>query len=527
MYTYIIIDDEALIRRGTIKKLSQLNNRIACIGQAEDGKSGINLLKETNPDIIITDMNMPILDGIDFLQFIIDNYPHKPVIVISGYKDFEYAKKSIDANVVSYILKPFSKEEIISAVETTLTILDRNNLEISNLIKYEKEKEYIKFGYDIEMLKNLILGYKIDYSTLSSERLSLISKNNSYILFTIYSTLPLTSNSLNDFSSENGYGELGLYIPHLYCNNIGFFILFFPNNTPIQIHNNCQNIAKGIINQLSQNDLYINVGISSTKNSLDNLNLAFRESISSLNTQKVNTKNNYYIYNSNYNLPRKNIIWQKEDELLFRIECGEVNEVANLISELFNYFFNIPDCTLYDIKLYCKDLITKVKIIINRYYIGINQSNNSTSIDTLFDTIFDVKKLEKDFGLLLQNIALTIPNDNVYKDKDLVEKIKIYINNNYNKDISLEYISSLFYVNSSYCSRLFKNQAGIKFIDYVNSIRIEHAKNLLVTTDKKMHLISKSVGYDNVKYFFRVFKKFLGMTPDQYRNAYSNKKNNI
>ena len=109
MYTYIVIDDESLIRKGTIKKLQPMEDRITCIGEADNGKAGIELIQEVHPDIVILDMQMPIMGGKELLPYLAENYPDMPLIVISGYRDFDYVKQAISAAAIDYILKPFSK----------------------------------------------------------------------------------------------------------------------------------------------------------------------------------------------------------------------------------------------------------------------------------------------------------------------------------------------------------------------------------------------------------------------------------
>ena len=106
---------------------------------------------------------------------------------------------------------------------------------------------------------------------------------------------------------------------------------------------------------------------------------------------------------------------------------------------------------------------------------------------------------------------------NVYTNNELIDQIKIYIQRNYQKNLTQEFIASLFYLNRSYLSQLFKKKTGQKFVDYLNDVRIEKAKDLLVTSERKMYIIAKSVGYDNVKYFFRIFKKKTGISPEQFR----------
>ena len=92
MYTYIVIDDESLIRKGTIKKLQPMEEQITCIGEADNGKAGIELIQEVHPDIVILDMQMPIMGGKELLPYLAENYPDMPLIVISGYRDFDYVK---------------------------------------------------------------------------------------------------------------------------------------------------------------------------------------------------------------------------------------------------------------------------------------------------------------------------------------------------------------------------------------------------------------------------------------------------
>lgn len=111
-----------------------------------------------------------------------------------------------------------------------------------------------------------------------------------------------------------------------------------------------------------------------------------------------------------------------------------------------------------------------------------------------------------------------IKPQSIYANTNLIEQICIYIQQNYYKNLTQEYIASLFYLNRSYLSQLFRQKTGKKFIDFLNDVRIEKAKELLTTTDKKMYQISKSSGYDNTKYFFRIFKKKTGMSPQAWRD---------
>ena len=119
MYTYIIVDDETLTRKGTIKKISEgkIGSIVSCIGQASNGQDALKLVEISTPDIVITDMQMPIMDGLAFLKELTEKHSSMQVIVISGHRDFEYARGAMNARAIGYILKPFSREEIQNAVQ--------------------------------------------------------------------------------------------------------------------------------------------------------------------------------------------------------------------------------------------------------------------------------------------------------------------------------------------------------------------------------------------------------------------------
>ena len=117
-----------------------------------------------------------------------------------------------------------------------------------------------------------------------------------------------------------------------------------------------------------------------------------------------------------------------------------------------------------------------------------------------------------------ENLSTMLKPQSVYAIQDTIEQIKIYTQRNYQKNLTVDFLASLFYMNSSYLSHLFRRQTGEKYVQYLNGIRIAKAKDLLLTTDRKLYQIARSVGYDNVKYFFRVFKKWEGITPEQYRS---------
>lgn len=515
MYSYIIIDDEVLTREGTKKKIGTLDGKVECIGEASNGLEGLKILDELSPDIIITDMYMPVLDGSTFLVKAREKYPNTPIIVISGYKDFEYARQSISSNVLNYILKPFSKEDIRNTMEEAIKNIESSKKTTEQINDMRKEKEYIQYDYDLQMLKSLILGYQTNGAKLSSDKINFLLNTHSFILYTIASNSSLDEVFLNNYAKENGYGDLGLYLNHPQDKNIGFYILFFPDKSPLHLAKTIDQISNQFIGRLAELGSNVTIGISSMINDILQLHEAYKDTLDALNSGKITDSNKYYIYNTDMN-KLQTVLWQGLEELYFRIESGETDKVLDLVNDLYSYCLNTSDYTLYDIKYYISESIQNLKGILNSYFES-DLKSNSNSLQNIFNSIFSFEELKSYILQFLLNITNNMKGNNVYDIDDVIEKIKIYIQRNYSNNLSLEFIASLFYMNRSYISYLFKEKTGEKFIDYVTKIRIEKAKQLLENSDKKMYQVAKISGYDNVKYFFRIFKKEVGLSPEQYR----------
>lgn len=516
MYTYIVVDDESLIRKGTIKKLEALNDYITCAGEAANGNEALTLIAQSNPDIIITDMNMPIMDGTQFLPLLAETYPDKRLIVISGYKDFEYTRHAISAKAIDYILKPFSKEEIQATVKKAMKQIEDKDALLSKIDLSEAEKERARYEYDIQMLKNMILGYHIASTSISSKRLKFIETTHDFVLITIRSSSSLMEESMQNFLLENGFGDLAIYLQHIHCNNLGFLILFIPEQAAISVEDLCKQVVNSLYAHLSTQNIDSFFGISNTHTDLNSLNKAFSEDVMALNSREIISSKRYTFYHYVSNEPLA-IDWKKYDEFLFRIESGMTTQVKNLLEDLFLYVKSLKHATLSDVKYYCFQLADSAKLIMSEYLEQVNTSTVSASMQNILNTMFSLDELRQYYEQFFTNISEILKSKSIYASNDVIEKMQIYAKRNYYKNLNVEFLSSLFYMNRSYCSHLFKEKTGINFVDFVNQIRIEKAKELLKNTDKKMYQVSKAVGYDNVKYFFRIFKKLEGITPEQYR----------
>lgn len=518
MYTYIIIDDESLIRKGTRKKLQSMEDKISCIGEAENGIYGIKLIEETHPDFVILDMQMPGMDGAQLLPYLAEHYPEIPLIVISGFRDFDYVKYAISADAIDYLLKPFSRESICDCVQRALNRLENSQNISQQILTSHEEKEAACYEYDIQYLTNLILGYHTGDSTISSSKLQFINNTHRLVLLTLYFQTHPDTYAIQEWLDEGGFGDLALFLDNNNIPQTGFLILFMPNEGVISASSLIRQVSDALLIHARGRGLSLLIGTSQAHSDLKELHTAFEETSIALNQQLLTgSAMNSYVYKDEF-IPHS-IIWEREDEFLFRIEAGMNEEVKELTEKLFSYMCRIPAFTLADAKYYCYYLSNQCKDILN-YYIKQDTKKTSDSMQNIVNHIFSLDDLKKYYLQFFLNITEMLKNDSIYALDDVIEKIKIYMQHNYQKNLTQDFIASLFYLNRSYLSTLFKSKTGMKFIDYLNEIRIEKSMELLENSTRKMYQISKAVGYENPKYFFRIFKKKTGQTPEQYRIAH-------
>ncbi len=523
MYTYIIIDDEELIRKGTMKKISPIADQISCIGEAEEGAEGIRLIRELHPDFVILDMQMPGIDGMELLPYLSGHYPHMPLIVISGYKNFDYIKQAISSNAIEYLLKPFSKEAIQEVIFKAVERLrDRSQIH-DQIAATEQEKEQACYDYDIQLLNNLILGYPAGDTTMTSQKLKYINSPHIFLLLTMHFTQDIPESAIQDWLFENDFGNTALYMENSINQHMAFILLFMPGSSTLSEHQIAGRILDTFLPRMEEQDLSVRIGVSSTHNALDQLGKAYEETTQALNQQLlgIHAPSCYFYTERNDTHP---IEWEKEDEFLFRIEAGMETDVRTLVHELFSLCPVLPGCALADVKYYCYLLTEQCRKILNEYISSADTVKSSSSMLNVVNHIFTLAELEDYYLQFFLNLTTLLKPNSVYAIDDVIEKIQIYIQRNYQKNLTQDFISSLFYINRSYLSTLFKARTGQKFIDYLNDIRISRSQELLRHSDKKMYQIARSVGYDNVKYFFRIFKKKNGESPEQWRLRYGDKK---
>ena len=267
-----------------------------------------------------------------------------------------------------------------------------------------------------------------------------------------------------------------------------------------------------LINSLPESVL---LGISSPVMDPAAIGSYYQNCVDALNSRNSNSQSALFYYDDTFK--NQKYAFPHFPELMYYLETGKESLLKDKLRGYFEAAYFNEHATLFDLKNIGLSLIEKSKQFLDDYYRMQSNYTYPEIHQEVMERLFTFKDISNYFLEFLGNIAKSMAYEQLYSSQDIIVNIKDYLDNHYADPITLDFLSDIFYINSSYLSTLFKVKTGLKYVDYLNGLRIDAAKTLLLTTDRKAATISKMVGYDNEKYFYRVFKKFTAFTPEQYR----------
>lgn len=530
----LIVDDDITVQ-GTIKALIEKNTLdFEIIGAAFNGEEAFELYKELAPDIIITDMKMPVIDGLTFMSWINASEHICKVIVLSGYDDFSYTRSAFLMDAVDYLLKPVNEIDLINVLTQTAELVHKQNPNASNDSNYsykglamvqEEFLSEITFN-DIDDENSMIVKAHQQKLTLPQDVFSIITiklQNTQQCLIRKF------NGNLNEFYD---------YIKTLIQNHFDFegtiiFRQFYKTNEFVIIHTipyeeKVQTCIKDIYTTLKEELQIISVvGISKQCEYAENIFYAYQQATDAFKNTKLN--DNEFMCKYGDPIASNSEEWL---EIIKLMDCIIENKSIYNFQDLLlriQYVFSdeyMQNLTLNDITENVTIFIKKINIIINND----NKSNvNKDKIHTILNSIskhleqHNIRRVMKYSGSLLPLLPALMEGYS-YTEHQFIEEIKEYIEINY-KDVTLTDISSHFFLNKNYFSTLFRTLTTKTFSDYLLEVRVAKAAYLLKNTSLKVYEISQHVGYEDSRYFSQVFKKAFDVQPTEYRNSDINQRN--
>jgi len=519
MINVLIVEDESIIRKGIVCLINWDDLDCKIDGECSNALDAIEFLESNHIDLIITDIVMPQISGLELCKHVNLNYPNIKIIILSAHSDFSYAQMAIKNKVGDYIIKSnFIKELPLSVAKTCALIKEEHAAKNTTPLK----EEYIN-KLKFMLVKNLIEDNPID---LPSEKdcIKLLGMNlqNYYIIVSEIEYMKLPEQK-DDYSKPieklyntalNELENISLWVD----NHTFLTIINFNDNNSIA---NLQKIVLVINHILSVVNNYmsfqLNIGISKQHNNISHIKQAYHEAALTLN--KLFIDNSLSIYESTRDTTKTDSLPSQKEVvqiIMEQIQNGNQNEYISCLTNIFNKYIDNTDN-------YDKIKIEILIIISNCFRIIIENDLNIKNLEqfenTVNSNILQSKSLNSLF-VIMQNWGLKV----MHLDKTvnfnyniLVLKVNDYIKDNYASVVKLNDIASALHVNSSYLSRLYKKQTGDSIITTVNKYRINKAKELLNTENYLVSEVGFLVGIDDPAYFANIFTKHVGVSPKNYK----------
>lgn len=501
----LIVEDEIRIREGLESILSKFQDEFELIGNAEDGVEGLQAIRELKPDIVITDVRMPNMDGLDMLKQVLAEGIHIKAIVLSAYSEFEYARQAIKLGVTEYLLKPISFNEFSNALAN---------------IKREVEKEQQQKPAQLGTLEHILQAVLNNQLEINEEVLIYLRNNYAllegqpFIILCVYLGVAYD----DKLEAEKRYFQQVLSIYDTsYCMidseyHKSLIIVMYQ-------YQNAHDLERWVQRQIlecSEHKLAVGwfevAGIQSLRDGFDML-YPYMDWNISLNRKILIS------YPKIKNVQTVPCIYPMDIETKVRLLiCNNYN--ADKMMQLVNKFH----MAFQDGQIYLPKEIKECYVRFLWSIIGIAKEmgflrTEDIEQQSILNMIMNAKIREElvyaadlVFSAIRQESEENISHLTVNRMKSIIKE--------YYGSITLEEIGRKLNVTPEYLGTLFHKEVGVSFSTYMKKYRINKAKELLCGTDLKLYQIAEQVGYMDSKYFSKVFKEITGQLPTEYRKMY-------
>lgn len=493
----VVAEDEVLLLKNITKKISSVSPDFEIVGEAYNGKEALQLVESLNPDIVFTDIRMPVMDGLTLAKHLHESYPEIFTVIISGYDDFEYARQALCHRVYDYLLKPLKIEPLKS------------------LLFELQGKVYAKYADSYYTLIQQALNTPTTVAEASSTL-----HNAEFSCFMIcfgnlHQHLPAEKNNISGYS-HIPWNEI-LYLCstadfHVFSQQFYNIKLLVVKNIPVS----AQSESDILLNSLTKlfPDLSVNICFSKEPVSLGRL---YQERLllkRCLFSSLIMGKSSTFSPNTDVpSVPPAILPASEVSALQAVIQSGNVRGFAHIMKDLF---------LSWEEKQYPQQWIEKVLlqifIIFQQclYFSEESYEEMKLSVLSILEISPSISEASND---MIKQLSTCITSARAMPTEihSAVEEIARYIHKHYREPLNIAELAAKYHFNHSYLTRIFKKEKGISPLRLINELRIHDAKSLLLDSPMSVREISEALGFSDQHYFSRIFKDFTGKTPKEYR----------
>lgn len=520
MYSVFLVDDEPFIIEGLRSILEWNDYGLQVVGSAENGEEAWEILQLEPADIVISDIMMPLMTGLQLIERMKEQETDTKFIVLSGYNEFQYVKECIKLGIENYLLKPISIEELKLTLENTVEKLDQTR----------KEKQFEQRNIDI--LRNNVL-YRWVSGNIHTEELQQraellqLSLHDPYYLaatLKVQLTDPLSDQDKREqlqmkdqiYARCQWIEQQGLgYAMRSMEGEIVFLFRIHPSSvTKESIVERLKRWIEEIAEELA---LRISIAFGSLQSSYVEVSTSYGHA------RKVHE---YYLMRpGEFVVDYEELLHHKsmgskqlqlDLQVFVKLLSGKNHdEFLGYIDEEFTRIQTLEGIHARDIQNYAVELLIQMKQLMKDARPG---SDSGESYDNLFSNVFQmhtIDQLKEHVLFVAEKMMAHLKAKEDYSP--IIQRVLQHIDERYTEELSLKTLSQMYNMNPVYLGQLFQKEVCETFSCYLNKVRIQKAKELLMLTNDRISDIATQIGYWDKSYFLKQFKKHVGLSPKEYR----------
>lgn len=534
LYRIMLVDDEEEVRKSIIRKIKWADAGFEVIGDAENGQDALEKIEISEPDVVLTDIKMPYMDGLTLAEKLRQSHPSVKIVIFSGFDEFDYAKQAIKLNVTEYILKPVNVEELTAILKKIKRNLDEEIEQKRNVSllreSYKKSLPIIREHFLNDLIHSGIpeaeihaklKEYEIDIEGAHKWIVAAVHMepdevvDNAVSLHKERELIPISVTQLIEEKLKNDYR----FILFRSFPEIAVIVAIDEDNTQTGLIALLGDICKETKKIL---EVSVTIGIGESCQKLSGIGSSYKSAINALGYKAiVGAGNTIYINDVEpVNHGKLQFDGKAEAYLTDAIKFGPREKIERAVGQVVA---RMDEAKVHfrQQQTYTLGVISCIIQLIQQYDLELNEMFD-VNVD-YFDLIQQIQKTDIFYQWLLKvaikiNETLNQERDNT--TKNVIKQAEQYIHDNYkDPDLSVEKICRHLHMSPAYFSTVFKKETGKAYIAYLTEVRLNKAVELLRTTDDKTYVIAAKVGYPEQNYFSYVFKKQFGVSPTKYRGT--------
>lgn len=544
MYKLLLVEDEADVRESVLQEIDWAACGFEVVGDAENGREALELIGAAPPDVVMTDIKMPFMDGLQLSAILKERWPAIKIIILTGFDEFDYAQKAIKLHIDEYVLKPFSAQELMEALTKVKAKLDGELEQLKNV--HLLEEHYRK---SLPVLREVFLG------SLVSQRLSRAEiedkahsygvelKGSAYVAAVISPDNPEKAGAeeggspasslrhsrdmdLKRFAVLNITGEIaggaGQRLAFLHGGHVALLFASEAEDDGEALRSTLtvlEDIRTSVDKYLK---FTVTIGVGTVARDIADVSYSYKDALLALDYRLLLGSNRIICIDDVERRSRRKLHFDElqEQGLIRCIKVGTEAELKEAVEALFAGVAD-PGVSFNDYQIYVLELATAVLKAAKDADVELGEAfGEDVNPFTALHRFTDPEEAKAWIAGMCLALAGHIATGRQSSYRSLAEQAKDYAKANYaDAELSINRVCGHLHISPGYFSSIFKKETKLTFVNYLLHLRMEAAKELLRTTDLKAFEIAERVGYADPNYFSFSFRKAVGVSPKEYRSG--------